>query len=67
MLRLMLTLRDIFKENRIELGVCFRLHNKMFGYYVQKNRHGIYSLLLQPVVRFLHALHGSRAGRQVAL
>lgn len=32
-LTLGLTLWDIFKENRIELGIWFRLHNMMFGYY----------------------------------
>lgn len=64
---LVLTLRDIFKANRIELGVCFRLHNMVFGYYMQKNEHGIYSLLLKPAVHLVCALCGSHAGCWVAL
>lgn len=40
-LTLVLTLQGIFKENRTELGVCFRLHNMVAGYHMRKNQQGI--------------------------
>lgn len=61
---LVLTLQGLFKENRPELGVCFRLHNMVVGYHMQKHQQGIYSLLLVP---WLRALRGATLDAQQLL
>lgn len=66
-LTLVLTLQGIFKENRIELGVCFRLHNMVVGYHMQKNQQGIYWLLPKPAVPWLRALRGTTLDTQQLL
>lgn len=37
---LVLTLQGIFKENRTELGACFRLHNVVVGYHMPEHQQG---------------------------
>lgn len=66
-LTLVLNPQGIFKANRIELGVCCRLHNMVVGYHMQRNQQGIYSLLPKPAVPWLRALRGAMLDTQQLL